>query len=773
MSSTIGQSVRRADGEDKVRGSAIYGMDHAETNMLHARMLRSPVAAGRIVALDVTRARSLPGVRAIITGADAPRRAGWIVKDQQLMALDQVRYAGEPIAAVAADTEAQAAAAVAAINLQIKAVDPILDFEAALAPQAPVLHPDWASYDLGADLPVGKRGGNVAWESRLERGDVSAAFSDAHLVVEDEFTVPRQHQSPIEPHCAVARITGGRCVVHTPTQAPFLVRDRVAEFLGLRASQVRVVVPTIGGGFGGKIEATLEPFCALLAQRTGRPVRIANSRGEELATTGPREGAIVRLRSAVRPDGELLAQEAECLLDAGAYAGETVAFASAALLILGATYRIPNARRVARAVYTNTPPTAAYRGVCGPYCVFAIEQHLDHIARELSLDRLQLRLRNALRPGERMANGQEIVDDGIVDAIQHVQRLKPWPASGRTTRAPGDRRPMRGIGIAATRWLTNPEPSQATVKLNEDGTVGIVSAAVEIGTGAVAMGARQIAAAELGLQPDDVVVLPPDTDAAGYDGGAQGSRTTFALGNAVRDAAERVRELMFETAADMLEVTAEDLRLADGHVVVVGSPGSRVSLADVATTATWKTGPIAASGRHCPPPVVFDEGCVTGALVPTMSAVSSSVHLAEVEVDRGTGKVTITRYVVAQDVGRIINPRAIEGQIHGGVLQGIGYALLEELRIDELGLPLDANLERYRLPTALDAPRIDIAILEHPCPYGPYGAKGVAEPPIVPVAAAVAAAVADAIGQPVRWLPITPFSVLEALRSARPTEAAR
>jgi len=768
MTGKIGESVRRADGEDKVRGRAIYGMDHAETNMIHARLLRSPVAAGRIVVLDITRAMSIPGVRAIITAADIPCRAGVIVKDQCLMALEYVRYAGEPIAAVAAGTEAQALAAVAAIDLEIEAWDPVLDPTTALAPNARVVHPDWASYDLGADPPVGTRGGNVAWESRLERGDVSAAFADAHLVVQDEFTVPRQHQSPIEPHCAVASITGGRYVVHTPTQAPFLVRDRIAEFLGLRASQIRVVVPTIGGGFGGKVEATLEPICALLAQRTGRPVRIANSRREELATTAPREGAMVRLRSAVGPDGDLLAQEAECLLDAGAYAGETVVIASVALLYLGATYRIPGVRHVARAVYTNTPPTGGYRGLCGPYCVFAMEQHLDHIARELELDRLELRLRNALRAGERMANGQEIDDDGMVDAIQQVRRLNAWPASGRTPQAPGDRRPMRGTGLAATRCPTHPEPTQATVKLNEDGTVGIISAAVEIGTGAVAMGARQIAAAELGVQPSDVMMLPPDTDAAGYDGGSTGSGTTFALGNAVRDAAEGVREQLFETAAEMLEVAAEDLRLADGHVVVVGSPDSRVALADVATTALWTTGPIASAGRYCPPPIVFDEACVTGTLISTMWAVSSSVHLAEVEVDEGTGKVTITRYVVTQDVGRIINARAIEGQIHGGVLQGIGYALLEELRIDDFGLPLDASLERYRLPTALDAPRIEITVLEHPCPYGPYGAKGVGEPPIVPVAAAIAAAVADAIGQPVRRLPITPFSVLETLRSARP-----
>lgn len=755
MSAVVGQSVRRADGEGKVRGTAVYGMDHAEAGMLHARLLRSPVAAGRLIRLDIERARAMPGVRAIVTAADAPDvRAGWILKDQRLFARDDVRYRGEPIAAIAADDLAAAAAAMAAMDLEIDSVEPVVDVEAAQGPAARLVHPEWESFQGLVPCP---REGNVAWEARLERGDVEAAFAAAAAVVEDVFHTPRQHQSPIEPHVAVARFEDGRFVVHTPAQYPFLVRERIAEFLGLPVSAVRVIVPTIGGAFGGKIEALLEPYACLLARATGRPVRLVNTRREEMQTAGPRESSIVSLRTAVAADGEILGQQGEVLLDNGAFSGETAAIASLVPLALGGTYRIPAARYTCKVVYTNTPGTAAFRGVAGPYCVFAQERHLDNIAGELGVDRRELRLRNVLRPGDEMVNGQRLDDAALLEAFDEVQRLAPWQPS----KANGDA--LRGVGIAAVTWLTNPGPGNATVKLDEDGTVRVVTAATEIGSGALATGVRQIVAEELGVPFEHVHLLPPDTDAAGYDAGAQGSRTMFAIGNAAASACQSVREQVLETASGMLEASAADIELVDGQVGIVGAPASRVPMAAVAQTALWSTGPIAATGKHIAPPIPFDDGCAVGALFSTFAAASYSVHLAEVEVDPDTGKVTILRYVVAQDVGRAVNPQMIHGQIHGGVVQGIGYALYEDLQLDG-GDPLIDGLESYRLPTALDAPPIETAILEKPCPYGPYGAKGAAEPPIVPVAAAIANAVADAIGRPISRLPITPFDVLELLR---------
>jgi CO/xanthine dehydrogenase Mo-binding subunit len=770
MTRVVGTNARRADGEVKVRGTAAYGMDHGETGTLQAKLLRSPVPAGRIRRLDTTRAAALPGVHAIITAADVPETtSGWILKDQPMFAREEVRYAGEPLAAVAADTVEQAEAAVAAIELEIEPVDALTDVEASLAEGARLIHPAWESYPM---LAPGPRDGNVAWESTLNRGDVDAAFAAAHLVVEDEFTTQRQHQSPVEPHAAMARFDGGRYIVHSPAQFPFLVRDRLAEWLGVPASSVRVVVTTIGGGFGGKIDAMLEPFVCVLARKTGRPVRLVNTRAEELQTAGPRENARIRIRTAVSADGEILGQEADTVADNGAYSGEIVACAAVPGLVFGGTYRVPAARYRTRVVYTNTAPTAAFRGVNGPYAMFALEQHLDHIAAELGLDRRALRLRNVVKAGEAIANGQVLADAVLDQGFARVEEIAPWAGQAPSGQAPsGNPRALRGKGIGAITWLTNPGPGGATVKINEDGTAGVICAGAEIGTGAVAIGLRQIVAEELGLTPDQVIILPADTDAGTYDGGAQGSRTLFSLGNAAVQASTQVREQLLQVAAGMLEASAADLKLADGHVQVKGSEEVQVPLAAVAQTALYTAGPISATGRHISPPVQFDSGCLAGALFTGFSTPTYHVHAAEVEVDPDTGQVTILRYVVAQDVGRAINPQQVEGQIHGGVLQGVGYALYENLRVTD-GVTVDSSLESYRLPTAFEAPPIDIALLDNPWPDGPYGAKGAGEPSIIPVAAVIASAVSDAIGKPIRNLPITPFDVLAALREDGTTQGA-
>ncbi|WP_166351302.1 xanthine dehydrogenase family protein molybdopterin-binding subunit [Phytoactinopolyspora limicola] len=759
--SVIGTSVRRADGDDKVRGAAVYGMDYTEPGALTARVLRSPVPAARIRRLDVTAAAAMPGVRAVVTAADAPGRSGmfFALRDQTLFATDEIRYAGEPVAAVAADTAAQAEAAIAAIELDLETLDAVLDVETALDDGTRLIHPDWESYET---LVPGPRRGNLAWEARTERGDVEQAFREAHLVVEDEYRSQRQHQNSIEPHAAVARYENGRYVVHTPTQFPFNVRGRVAQLLGVRPSDVRVVVPTIGGGFGGKLDAMLEPIACVLAQRAGRPVRLLNTRAEELRTCGPRENAVVRLRTAVAADGTILAQDGLIIADNGANSsGETVACANVAPLVLGGSYRIPNARYVSQVVYTNTPPTAAFRGVNAPYCVFAQEMHLDHIARELGVDRRELRMRNLLRAGEPMVNGQQLDDAYLVEAMQTVDRLRPW---GELTAAS---RPLRGHAVVPLTWITNPGPGGAGVKLEEDGTVTVASAAAEIGSGAVATGIRQIVAEQLGVRFEDVNVSPTDTDAAAYDNGAQGSRTTFGMGNAALEAAGKVREQVLDVAAGLLEADPADLELVANAVRVAGVPDRQLDLATVAGTALMTRGPISATGAFVAPPIPFDAGCMTGALFTHFAAATYHAHLAEVEVDPDTGRVTVLRYAVAQDVGRAINPQMIEGQIHGGVVQGIGYALFEDLRLSDDGHVVDESLETYRLPTSLDVPPIDVAILENPCPYGPLGAKGAAEPSIIPVAAVIACAVADAIGTPIRQLPLTPFAVLRALREGR------
>jgi CO/xanthine dehydrogenase Mo-binding subunit len=508
----------------------------------------------------------------------------------------------------------------------------------------------------------------------------------------------------------------------------------------------------------------LEPRACALARRAGRPVRLVNSRAEEMTTAAPRENAIVRLRTAVSDEGEILAQEADVLCDNGANSsGETVLCANIPPLVFGSVYRIPNARYVTKVAYTNTPPTAAFRGVNGPYCVFAREMHLDHIARVLGMDLREIRLRNLIRAGDAMVNGQVLDDAVLTEAISTVDRIVS------TQERPAGRSPLRGTATVPLTWITNPGPSATNVKLEEDGTVVVTSGAAEIGTGSVATGIRQIVADELGVPFDRVIVTEADTDACGYDHGAQGSRTTVGMGGAALDASRKVRDQILEVAADLLEAEPTDLELSGGAVLVTGVPETSVPLATIAGAALFTRGPIAAAGTFAAPPIPFDAGCMVGAAFTHFFAATYHAHFAEVEVDPDTGRVTVLRYAVAQDVGRAINPQMIEGQIHGGVVQGLGYALYENLRLVE-GVVLDAGLESYRLPTALDAPPISIELMENPYPHGPLGAKGAAEPPIVPVAAVIACAVADAIGAPINSLPLTPFEILATLRSTAGTE---
>ena len=523
MSSAIGVNVRRADGEDKVRGRATYGLDYGEPGMLHCKLLRAPVAAARILAVRTERAVALPGVHAIVTAADVPAvTSGWVLKDQPVFARDQVCYIGEPVAAVAADSERQAAAAVAAIELELEPLAPVLDTTAALARGARLVHPDWESYPA---IAPGSRDGNIAWEATLDRGDVEAAFAAAHRVIEDTFTTQRQHQSPIEPHVAVARFENGRYVVHTPTQFPFLVRDRLAEWLSVPASGVRVVGTTIGGGFGGKIDALLEPYACVLAKRTGRPVPRPHPHRRKLQTAGPRENAEIRLRTAVSATGETPARGRHDLRQRRLqWRGRCVRSDPRARV----RRHLPRARRPNRTkvVYTNTTPTAAFRGVNGPYCVFALEQHLDHIAAELGVDRLQWRRDNVVRPGEKIVNGQMLEDAAYEEAFAKLDELAPWPAApDRGNGDTNDTTPLRGVGVSAVTWLTNPGPGGATSRSMRTGR-SEWSVRRPRSAPARWRPACSVVAEELSVAVADVLLVEPDTDSGQFDNGAQGSRTT-------------------------------------------------------------------------------------------------------------------------------------------------------------------------------------------------------------------------------------------------------
>ena len=491
-----------------------------------------------------------------------------------------------------------------AVKLEIEEFEPLIDMRSATAPGPRLIHPDWQSYApaAGPDFP---RRGNIACEciSSLDT-DVKPIFASAHWVIEDEFVSQRQYQAYLEPKAVIGIYRDGRYIVHTGHQFPFNLRARMAQFFDVLPSAVRVIGHPIGGGFGGKLDYSVEPYAAALSKAAGgRPVRIANSRVEDLMTANCREDTIVKIRSALDEDGNVLARDVEAHLDNGAYTGE-MAYLTPFPFHTGAiNYRVGAFRAVGRLVFTNTPPTGAMRGVSGVPMYAALENHMDHIARDLGVDRRTYRLRHLFDDGDSLPNGQVLHDAGILgQAFDTVEGIAPWRQVTKKTE------PLEGVGIAAAVWLVNPLPGAATVKIEEDGTVSVITGATANGSGSLATGLPQIVAEVLTVSPEQVRVSDPDTDLTGWDGGSQGGRTTQVVGNAARLAAEEVRAKLIETAAELLQAESDTLELADGAVRVAAKPDVQMSLAEVATAALFGSGPIQGTGRLLIPPV----GAVVG-----------------------------------------------------------------------------------------------------------------------------------------------------------------
>ncbi len=689
--------------------------------MLVGRVVRSTVPSGRITRLDVSRAAAIPGVT-VITAADLPvARYGMVIKDQPPLASDVVRFSGEPLAAVAGPDEETVARAVAAVVIEIEPQPGVFDLEAALVPGAPLVHPDLADYELSVDT---ERSGNLCGRTVIASGDVDAAFARAALVVEGEYATPRVHQGYIEPRACLAVVDEhGGFSVTTSTQNPFGVRGTLCSVLGLPESQVRVVASTVGGGFGGKLDVTFEHFACLLARKSGRPVKMVSSRAEELATANPRENSVVRIRSAVDDAGRIIGREVECLLDAGAYAHDTPFIGAVATLQATGPYLIEHVRSTALSVYTNTQPTGAYRGPSGPQMVLAVEAHMEDIAGRLGERGVDLRRRHFFRDGDVALNGQvirrptaEVCLDRALEAIDYDA---PRP-------------PGRGVGVACAWWTTTAGAAAATARLENDGTVAVITGGTEIGSGALAAGVVSLTARALGVTESQVrLVSTGDTGTGAYDFGAQGSRTTFNVGNAVLGACDDMRDQILEEAAHLLEADPGDLELDSGRVTVRGVPSVSVTLGEVAASATGRSGQIHASSRYVAPPTPYDVSCVGAQhFYPTFNSPSFHCHAVEVEVDPDTGQVRVLKYVVAQDVGKALVPPAIEGQIQGGVLQGIGMALFEEEVLRD-GIVRNTGLDSYKLPTVMEAPDVQCLLVEEPSDDGPHGARGVGEPPII------------------------------------------
>lgn len=748
----------RRDARDKITGHTRYTIDSAYRGSLHGFILRAEIASARIVRLDTSAALKMPGVRAIITADDAPGRHGAGVADRVLFASEVVRHYGEPLAAVAADTLDQAKAAAKAIVFEYETMPAVLTLQEALADGAPLVHPDWKDYELARSGAA--RGGNIAWEATVSRGDVDAAFARPDVtIVESTFRVGRQNQVCFEPRTAVAIFDDHRYHVTTSTQNPWAIRNTTAKALGVSEGAVRVTAPPAGGGFGLKYESSVEPMAAALARKARRPVIMVNSRQDEMLFSHCRENAEIRIRSAITAEGEIVGREATLLMDCGAYGGEQIFLTTMTAHTLGGNYRLGSARLSSRAVYTNTVANGAFRACNGVYNTFALERHTDEICKAIGMSPLEFRYRNAIGDGDLGSTGQVFEGDVLKPMLKKMEGLRP------TIDLASKLDDGRLFGRATTigTWFVFVGPSSATVNMNVDGSATLVTTGVEIGSGTMVQSLPQIVAARLGLRPDDVIVKGADTDAAGYDMGIGGGRATVSIGSASTAACNEVREKLLRAAAELLQSRVGDLVLANGRVEISGAKGAGIAIVDVVKHIEKTIGPVSGTGAFTKPGVAAMAGCAAGHFLDAIDIPVFAVHECDVAVDPETGHVEVLAYRVVQDVGRALNPRAIRGQIQGGVVQGFGYALHEEMTIGADGKIQQAGFESYRLPLASDVVPIEVVLHEGAPSIGPLGTKGAGEVPILNVGASVACAVANAIGKPIYELPLTPPRVLNLI----------
>ncbi len=739
----------RPDGREKVTGSGRYTADLTLTGQLHAAFRYADHPHARITRIDTTKARALPGVIAVVTHEDVPDVLyGGMVKDRRLFARDTVRFEGDIVAGVAATTEAIAREAAAMIEVDLEPLPVVSDFEAALASDAPLVHPAWESYEGDEELG---RHDNVLGFSTIVKGDVDAALAASDVVVRGRYVTDPVQGVPIEPRAIVAQWQGNRVTVWSSTQVPYAARAGVAETLGIPESDVRVIVPLLGGGFGAKCDFHFEGHVAALARAAGRPVKLVFSRHEEFFAVGHRrEGMVIELETGARSDGTILARRARLVLDSGAYCGEGGFFAQMAAMHAHGPYELENVHIESSLVYSNNQPSSSIRAPTAPQVCWALEQHVDELAEALGLDPIELRRRTLVEDGSVTATGQVLERIAMKETLDRAVELI----------GPGDDLPENeAIGVACGWWPCFSANAGAYVRLNPDGTGTILTGAQENGTGAV-MAMPRLVAEELGMSPESFSLLYQDTDAAPWDMGSCGSQTTFNSVRAVLSATADLRDQLLDAASEQLEAARDDLELAGGAVRVKGSPEKAVTIASLAADGTFH-GKGAGEVPEAPPAPA--EGCVGRLGNESFHAPQLIAHAAHVRVDRETGVVRVLRVAAVHDCGRILNRLGADGQVYGGVVMGIGQALTEGTQLDELGRQRNPHLLDYKLVTAADAPVIEIDWIETETPdAGPKGSKGVGEPPCVPTAGAIANAIAKVVGARVRQLPMTPERVWEA-----------
>jgi CO/xanthine dehydrogenase Mo-binding subunit len=755
----IGLSIPRPDGPDKVTGQVQYVADLKPRGLLHAKLLRSPHAHAKIVRIDVSRARALPGVRAVVTAADIPQlKKKAPTRAHAVLAIDRVVFAGQPVAAVAADEPAIAEEALDLIEVQYEVLPVAADPLEAMKPGAPPVAELGTEADTSEAQAHGSVAGvttearstkaiNISQQARLQRGDVAKAFAESDLILENTYRVPMVHQGYLEPHAVLAQWdTAGNLTLWASTQGSFNTRSEVADVLELPENRIKVIPMECGGGFGGKIRALCEPITAVLARVTNRPVRYVMTRKEELEAGMPAPQVIIKMKTGVKRDGTLMALEAEAIVESGAFSGAVLAVAG---VFLASLYLWPNFDVKGFEVLTHKPSIAAYRAPVAPHTIFAVDSQMEQIARKLGLDPVEFRLRHLQREGDKMANNQPWLNNGGVEVLTRMAEHPLWKIRAEW-KASSKGGKLRGTGLALGGWLGGLQPTGATVRLNPDGTLQVLTGQVDIAGTNIAL--AQIAATAYGIDIDKVKITTGDTDVAPMTGLSAGSKTTYTVGVAVMQAAEQARNQTLEIAAKELEASVHDLEIDGEKVVVRGVPDRGVTLASIG-----KKGNLYMSQVE---PVL-------GASHPAFSvqAPAFCAQLARIEIDPDTGEVTLHDFVVVQDVGKAINPLGVEGQMQGGAVQSLGMALTEALVYDDKARLTNPSLLDYRKLTSADLPKIETIIVEKPAPHGPFGARGVGEPPIVPAPAAIANAIEDATGVRLTHLPLSPERIALAIAS--------
>jgi CO/xanthine dehydrogenase Mo-binding subunit len=756
MSSPIvGKAVPQVTALEKVLGRALYTGDLKQPGMLHAKVLRSPYPHARIVRIDTKAAAALPGVRAVVTGADTPTRLWGVAHTQQrILACGKVRFAGEEVAAVAAVSEDIARDALDLIEVEYEELPAILDPAGALDPDAPQVHDGH---------------GNRVKEIRIARGDVEAGFKAADLVHEATYELHSQYPGYMEPMATLAAVEGnGRLTVWTSTQSVFLARGRLAEALDRPASSIRVIQAMVGGGFGGKIvEERSSLIAALLATRVNRAVRLVNNRLEDFQSGCFSVPCKLWLKMGMTRDGTITAKDVRILANSGAYAGLAPEVMLVTAMRSDNMHRLEHVRTAADLVYTNTMPRGAFRGFGGTQMAFALNSHLSVMADRLGLDPFEVHRRNAIRAGETSVHGWKFGSTGLRECLDQVRAGIKWEDKRRRPKDTGVRR--RGLGMAAAmhvsgnRTLGNWDGSTVILKINEDGRAFIATAESDMGQGANTMMA-QICADTLGIPLDHVTVLPPDTDTSPYGLGSLASRVTINGGKAVLQAARQAKTQILDAASTLLGCPADDLEIDQGVVRSRTKSNATAALPQVCRAHVFRHGGegILVRATYDPPTQMMDADHY-GNIAPGYSFAAQAV---EVEVDTETGQVTLLDSALADDCGKAINPMAVHGQTNGAAVQAIGWALFEQLQFED-GRLANGNFADYTMPTADSVPTLKAGIVESDEPNGPLGAKGASETAILPGAPAIANAIEDAIGVRITELPITPEKILAALKAKK------